>query len=110
MWRRNATIAASSDSVKTVERGSVGPVFICSPVARFRHFATVFGLMPSSWLNRASPHSRPKTDDWRSFDLHSLYFCSDGVLGRGPSITNLSHSAPFISAKGSHHHVMGSNR
>jgi hypothetical protein len=51
VWRRNATIAASSGSVKTVERGSVGPVFISSTVARFRHFATVFRLMPSSWLN-----------------------------------------------------------
>jgi hypothetical protein len=87
VWRRNATIAAYSASVKTVERGSVGPVFQSSTVARFRHFATVFGLMPSSWLNcereacdrciaalTARPHQRARTGgaalarSWRSRD------------------------------------------
>jgi hypothetical protein len=49
--RRNATTIASSASVKTVERGSFGPVFRSSTVARFRHLATVFGLIPSSRLS-----------------------------------------------------------
>ncbi|MBM2347089.1 hypothetical protein JQX24_17995 [Marivita cryptomonadis] len=52
--RRNATIMASSATVRTVERGSFGPVFKSSTVARLRHFATVLGLMPSSLLNCAS--------------------------------------------------------
>jgi hypothetical protein len=37
-----------------VERGSFGPVFKSFTVARLRHFATVFGTMPSSLLNCAS--------------------------------------------------------
>lgn len=49
-----ATRVASSASVSTVDRGSVGPVFISSTVARLRHFATVFGLMLSSRLSCAS--------------------------------------------------------
>src|SRR5690606_19904652 len=52
--RLNATIAASSASDRTVERGSVGPVFKSSTVARLRHFATVLGLMPYSRLSCAS--------------------------------------------------------
>ena len=43
--------AFSSALVKTVERGSVGPVFISSTVARFRHVATVLGLMPNALLS-----------------------------------------------------------
>ena len=39
---------------QTVERGSAGPVFLSSTVARFRHFATVLGLMPNSRLSCAS--------------------------------------------------------
>jgi len=39
------------DEPRTVERGSVGPVFISSAVARLRHFATVLGLMPNSRLS-----------------------------------------------------------
>ncbi|EXL02361.1 hypothetical protein BG36_15240 [Aquamicrobium defluvii] len=35
-------------------RFSVGPIFMSSGVGRFRHFATVFGLMPSSRLSYAS--------------------------------------------------------
>lgn len=50
--RRRMTITNST--VRTVERGSVGPVFMSSTVARCRHFATVFGLMLSSRLNCAS--------------------------------------------------------
>jgi PAS domain S-box-containing protein len=49
--RKAAPIIASSASDRTVERGSVGPVFMSSTVVRFRHFATVLGLMPSSRLN-----------------------------------------------------------
>jgi hypothetical protein len=45
---------ASSASVRMVDRGSVGPVFRSSTVARLRHFATVLGLMPSSRLSCAS--------------------------------------------------------
>ena len=37
-----------------LERGSDGPVFISSTVARFRHFATVLGLISSSLLSVAS--------------------------------------------------------
>ncbi len=54
VWRRKATTAASSALVSTVERGSFGPVFRSSTVARFRHVGTVLGLMPSSRLNAAS--------------------------------------------------------
>jgi hypothetical protein len=54
VWRRKATIIASSASARTVDRGSVGPVFISSTVARFRHFATVLGFMPSSLPSCAS--------------------------------------------------------
>jgi hypothetical protein len=36
------------------QRGSVGPVFMSSTVARLRHFATVLGLIPSSRLSCAS--------------------------------------------------------
>jgi hypothetical protein len=52
--RRNAAIIVSSASVRTVERGSLGPVFKSATVARLRHFATVLGLIPSSLLNCAS--------------------------------------------------------
>jgi hypothetical protein len=51
MWRRNATTAASSASVKVVERGAFGPVFKSWTVVRLRHFATVFGFIPSSRLS-----------------------------------------------------------
>lgn len=54
MWRRNATTVASSTWVNTVDRGSDGPVFISSTVARFRHFATVLGLIPNSRLSCAN--------------------------------------------------------
>ena len=54
VWRRKATIVASSASVRTVDRGSFGPVLRSSTVARFRHLATVFGLMLISWLNAES--------------------------------------------------------
>ena len=53
-WCGRTRPASSSSSVRTVDRGSFGPVFRSSTVARFRHFATVLGLMPSSWLNCAS--------------------------------------------------------
>ena len=54
VWRRYATTIASSASVSTVERASVGPVFLSSTVARLRHFATVLGLMPNPRLSCAS--------------------------------------------------------
>ena len=47
-------IAASSASVRTVERGSFGPVLTSSTGAGFRHLATVFGIMPSSLLSAES--------------------------------------------------------
>ncbi len=37
----------------TVERGSFGPVLRSSTVARLRHFATVFGLIPYRRLSSA---------------------------------------------------------
>jgi hypothetical protein len=46
-------MVASSASVRTVERGSFGPVLKYSTVARLRHFATVLGLIPSSLLSAA---------------------------------------------------------
>jgi hypothetical protein len=49
-----ATTIASSASVRTVDLGSFGPVFMSSTVARLRHFATVLGFMPNSRLNCAS--------------------------------------------------------
>lgn len=83
--RLNATIAASSASDRTIELGSYGPVFISSTVARLRHFATVLELitqLPAQLRERS---------------LRSLYCCSDSVRGRGASVTNLSHRAPFHS-------------
>ena len=44
---------ASSSSLRTVERGSLGPVFTSSTVWRLRHLATVLGLIPSSRLSSA---------------------------------------------------------
>ncbi|MBM2295085.1 hypothetical protein JQX09_24510 [Sulfitobacter pseudonitzschiae] len=82
LCRRNATIIASSASVRTVERGSLAPVFKSSTVARFRHFATVFGLIASF-------------AQLRERSLRSLYCSSDGVRGRGAPVTNLSHNASF---------------
>ena len=49
-----ATTIAASASLSTVDRGSVGPVFISSTLARFRHFATILGLIAGSRLNGAS--------------------------------------------------------
>ena len=51
---REATTIASSVSVGTDERGSFGPVCRSSTVARFRHFAAVLRLIPSSLLGAAS--------------------------------------------------------
>lgn len=50
----NGTILTSSNAMRTVERGSLGPVLKSSTVARKRHLATVLELMPSSLLNYAS--------------------------------------------------------
>ncbi len=77
----------------------MGPVFKSSTVARFRHFATVFGLMPSSRLNCASEacdHSGHPSNRWRD---GPRYCCSDGVRSRGAPVTNLSHTASFHSQK-----------
>ena len=52
--RLNATIIASSASVRTVKRGFLGPVFKSSTVERLRHLATVLALMPNSLLSCAS--------------------------------------------------------
>ena len=87
MCRLNATIVASSASDKTVDRGSFGPVFKSSTVWRLRHFATVFGLMPSLLAQL------------RERSLRSLYCSSDGVRGRGAPMTNLSHNASFHSCE-----------
>jgi hypothetical protein len=59
-----------------------GPVFRSSTVARLRHCATVFGLIPSS---RSA--SRAK--------LAIAVCCSDGVRGRGTPVTYLSDMAFF---------------
>jgi hypothetical protein len=96
--RRIARTIASPASLSTVDRGSVGLVFISSTVARFRHFATVLGLMPSSRLSCASEacdHSGHPLNRWRA----GPHYCnSDGVRGRGAPVTNLSHSASFQSS------------
>ena len=42
---------ASSPWLRTVERGSFGPVFRSSTDLRFRHSAAVFGVIPISRLN-----------------------------------------------------------
>jgi hypothetical protein len=47
-------MAASWFSVRTVDQGFFRLVFMSSTVARLRHFATVFGLMPNSRHNGAS--------------------------------------------------------
>lgn len=47
-------IAASSASLRTLERGSVGPVLLFSTVARLRQVATVSGVIPTCRLNCAS--------------------------------------------------------
>ena len=41
-----ATTTASSSTDRTVDRGSFGPVGRSEAEARFRHLATVFGLIP----------------------------------------------------------------
>ena len=53
VYGRKATIIASSDELRTVELGSVGPVLRSSNVSRLRHLATVLTLMPSSRLSAA---------------------------------------------------------
>jgi hypothetical protein len=84
VWRRKATITASSASVRTVERGSPGPDFGSSTVARLRHFATVPGSMPSPRLGRARGLRPPCRR-------------SDGVRGRGAPATHPSRGASFRS-------------
>jgi hypothetical protein len=97
-------------SVRVVERGSFGPVFKFSTVARLRHVAPVFGVMPSSRRSAAGEacdHSGRPSDRWRADPRH----CSSGgapspwSLGpmafpwpdRGASGTNLAHEASFPS-------------
>lgn len=53
VWRRNAMTAASMSSVRTLDRGCFGRVFMSSTVARLRHAATVFRLIPGSPSNGA---------------------------------------------------------
>jgi hypothetical protein len=72
VWRRKATTIACSASVSTVDRSSVGSVFMSSTVARFHHFATVFGLIPSSQLScesEAFDHSGHPSHRWRAGPL-----------------------------------------
>jgi hypothetical protein len=68
-------------------------VFISSTAARFRHLATVLGLMPGSMISaqsEACDHSGRPSDRWRI----SPHYCSfDGVRGRGDSVANLSRNA-----------------
>lgn len=44
--RRKATIIASSSQVRTVERGSFGPIGASAVLDRLRHFWIVVGLTP----------------------------------------------------------------
>lgn len=46
VWRRKATIIASSSAEIVVERISLGPIGASAVVARLRHFYTVVGLTP----------------------------------------------------------------
>lgn len=71
-------------SVKTVDRGSFGPVFMSSTLSRFRHFAAVLSCTQFS-------------AQLRERSLRSLYCCSSGIRGRGASMANLSHRASFHS-------------
>lgn len=43
---RTATTIAAAASVRTVDRGSVRPLFISSTLSRLSHFTTVFQSMP----------------------------------------------------------------
>jgi hypothetical protein len=90
-----ATGNASSAVVRTVEQGSFGPVFLSSTDTRLRHFATVFGLIPSSRLSTASEAP--------------IAALPDGVCSRGAAVTNPAHSASFRPTKGSHHQTRRSN-
>ncbi|MET3898146.1 hypothetical protein ABIB57_002092 [Devosia sp. UYZn731] len=46
VWRRNATIIASSSRVSTVDLASFGTVGRSATEVRLRHFAMVFWVMP----------------------------------------------------------------
>jgi hypothetical protein len=46
VWRRKATIIASSSTDSTVDFGSLGPVGRSAVEVRFFHLATVFWLIP----------------------------------------------------------------
>jgi len=52
--RTNTTILSSSNSIRTVNRGCLGPAFQPPPVARERHMVTVLELIQSSLLSDAS--------------------------------------------------------
>ena len=78
-------MAASSASVRTVERGAFESVLKSSAVCRFRHFATVFGVDPHLPAPRRERSLRP------------LNYRSHGVRGRDASVTDLSHRASFDS-------------
>ena len=84
--KRTETIVKRQQRVspKRDDRGSVGPTVISSNVARFRHFATVLGLIPSSRLSCAS-----EACPYRDIALQ----CPAGQRDRGAPVTNLSHAA-----------------
>ena len=101
-----------SVSARTVERGAFGPVLKSQTVARFRHFATVLGLMASSRFSceiEAGPSRRHASDKpailWvavlplrcRACPFHGL-LCKPlpVAICRAP-VTNVSHSASFHS-------------
>ena len=88
--KRTETIVKRQQRVspKRDDRGSVGPTVISSNVARFRHFATVLGLIPSSRLSCAS-----EACPYRDIALQ----CPAGQRDRGAPVTNLSHAASFHS-------------
>ena len=46
VWRRKATITAFSAGLRTVDRGSLGPIGASVVVSRLRHFWIVVGLTP----------------------------------------------------------------
>jgi hypothetical protein len=59
-------------------------VLDCRPLPPFRHHLGISAEFPAQLRERS---------------LRSLYCCSDGVRGRGASVTNLSYSASFHSCE-----------
>ena len=85
------------------------PVTACLQVLEFRPWSTAVACLGTIQLQhglRGTATSFKELDLQRSQQaklrersLRSLYFCSDGVRGRGAPVTNLSHKASFHSCE-----------